>query len=217
MAGSIPVIEVCTLMTGLLSVIKVQILMTGIEPVIEDTPMTGSIPVIEVFTSMTGSLLAIEARKTDGRGLIAARPKGVRTPIRTPKKNSVQPLHAASERRAEAARPSLQAARHSHAFNRLIWRATLPDRRAEPARLSGGRAKPARPSDRRAGFARLSAHVSLSIREAYVSRAIGATVNVAPIARLTNPPPSSTTQIRKQLTGHARQTLNVPDPTIKSP
>ncbi|PLW54540.1 hypothetical protein PCANC_04212 [Puccinia coronata f. sp. avenae] len=103
----------------------------------------------------------------DFGGLIAARPKGVRTPVHTPKKNGVQPLHAALERRAEAARPSLQAARHSHAFNR---RATLPDRRAEPARLSGGRAKPARPSDRRAGFARLSAHISLSIREAYVSQ-----------------------------------------------
>ncbi|PLW54775.1 hypothetical protein PCANC_03693 [Puccinia coronata f. sp. avenae] len=102
------------------------------------------------------------------------------TPIRTPEKNGVQPLHAASERCAEAARPSPQAARHSHTFNR---RATLPDRRAEPARLSGGRAKPARPLDRRAGFARLLAHVSLSIQEAYVSRAIGATVYVAPIAR----------------------------------
>ncbi|PLW13418.1 hypothetical protein PCANC_22205 [Puccinia coronata f. sp. avenae] len=79
-------------------------------------------------------------------------------PIRTPKKNGVQPLHATSERRAEAARPSPQAARHSHAFNR---RATLPDRHAEPARLSGGRAKPARPLDRCAGFARLSAHLRL--------------------------------------------------------
>ncbi|PLW25796.1 hypothetical protein PCANC_28552 [Puccinia coronata f. sp. avenae] len=76
----------------------------------------------------------------------------------TPKKNGVQPLHAASKRRAEAACPSPQAARHSHAFNR---RTTLPDRRAEPARLSGGRAKPARPLDRRAGFARLSAHLQL--------------------------------------------------------
>ncbi|PLW49205.1 hypothetical protein PCANC_06883 [Puccinia coronata f. sp. avenae] len=142
------------------------------------------------------------------RGLIAARPKGVRTPIRTPKKNVVQPLHTASGRRAEAARPSLQAARHFHAFNR---RATLPDRHAEPARLSGGRAKPARPLDRRAGFARLSAHVSLSIREAYVSHAIGATAYVALIMRLTNPPPSSTTQIRKQMTGHARQTLTRPN------
>ncbi|PLW12839.1 hypothetical protein PCANC_19201 [Puccinia coronata f. sp. avenae] len=69
----------------------------------------------------------------------------------------------------------------------------------------------ARPSDRRAGFARLLAHVSLLIQEAYVSRAIGATVYVAPIARLTNPPPSSTTQIRKQMTGHARQTLTRPN------
>ncbi|PLW07303.1 hypothetical protein PCANC_26989 [Puccinia coronata f. sp. avenae] len=112
----------------------------------------------------------------DPWGLIAARPKGVRTPIRTPKKNGVQPLHAASERRAEAARPSPQAAHHL-----------------------------------RAGFARLSAHVSLLIQEAYVSRAIGATVYVAPIARLTNPPPSSTTQIRKQMTGHARQTLTRPN------
>ncbi|PLW49856.1 hypothetical protein PCANC_07088 [Puccinia coronata f. sp. avenae] len=54
-------------------------------------------------------------------GLIAACPKGVHTPIHTPKKNGVQPLHAASERRAEAARPSLQAARHSHAFNRRAY------------------------------------------------------------------------------------------------
>ncbi|PLW43993.1 hypothetical protein PCANC_08572 [Puccinia coronata f. sp. avenae] len=38
------------------------------------------------------------------RGLIAARPLGVRTPIRTPRKNGVQPLHAALERRAGAAR-----------------------------------------------------------------------------------------------------------------
>ncbi|PLW56728.1 hypothetical protein PCANC_01641 [Puccinia coronata f. sp. avenae] len=37
-------------------------------------------------------------------------------------------------------------------------RAGVPDRRAEPARLSGRRAKPARPLDRRAGFARLWAH-----------------------------------------------------------
>ncbi|PLW37560.1 hypothetical protein PCANC_15260 [Puccinia coronata f. sp. avenae] len=43
-------------------------------------------------------------------------------------------------------------------------------RRAEPALLSGRRAKPARPLDRRAGFARLWAHVSLSNREAYMSR-----------------------------------------------
>ncbi|PLW53863.1 hypothetical protein PCANC_09182, partial [Puccinia coronata f. sp. avenae] len=35
-------------------------------------------------------------------------------------------------------------------------RAGVPDRRAEPARLSGGRAKPARPLDRRAGLARLT-------------------------------------------------------------
>ncbi|PLW18608.1 hypothetical protein PCANC_09194, partial [Puccinia coronata f. sp. avenae] len=46
----------------------------------------------------------------------------------------------------------------------------MASRRAEPARLSGGRAKPERPLDRRAGFARLWAHVSLSNREAYVSR-----------------------------------------------
>ncbi|PLW12415.1 hypothetical protein PCANC_23393 [Puccinia coronata f. sp. avenae] len=45
----------------------------------------------------------------------------MRTPIRTPKRNGVQPLHAASERRAEAARPSLQAARHLHAFKRRAY------------------------------------------------------------------------------------------------
>ncbi|PLW37111.1 hypothetical protein PCANC_19011 [Puccinia coronata f. sp. avenae] len=45
------------------------------------------------------------------RGLIAARPKGVRTPIRTPNKHGVQPLHAPLERRAGAAR-------HVHAYNR---------------------------------------------------------------------------------------------------
>ncbi|PLW37483.1 hypothetical protein PCANC_17300 [Puccinia coronata f. sp. avenae] len=65
------------------------------------------------------------------KGLIAARPSGVRTPIRTPKKTvcsrctplwkGVQPLHAASERRAEAARPSPHAARHLHAFNRRAY------------------------------------------------------------------------------------------------
>ncbi|PLW49823.1 hypothetical protein PCASD_01634 [Puccinia coronata f. sp. avenae] len=49
------------------------------------------------------------------RGLIAG------TPIRTPKKNGVQPLHAALERRAEAARPSLKAAHHLHAFNRRAY------------------------------------------------------------------------------------------------
>ncbi|PLW04827.1 hypothetical protein PCASD_26789 [Puccinia coronata f. sp. avenae] len=87
-------------------------------------------------------------------------PKGRAHAYPHAQRNGVQPLHTASERRAEAAR-------HLHAFNR---RATLPDRRAEPARLSGGRAKPARPSDRRAGFARLSAHVSLLNREAYVSQ-----------------------------------------------
>ncbi|PLW16420.1 hypothetical protein PCANC_18955 [Puccinia coronata f. sp. avenae] len=48
----------------------------------------------------------------------------------------------------------------------------MASRRAEPARLSGGHAKPARPLDRRAGFARLWAHVSLLIQEAYVSPAI---------------------------------------------
>ncbi|PLW58066.1 hypothetical protein PCANC_00623 [Puccinia coronata f. sp. avenae] len=51
-------------------------------------------------------------------GLIAARPKGVHTPIRTPNKHGVQPLHAPLERRAGAARHSQHAARHVHAYNR---------------------------------------------------------------------------------------------------
>ncbi|PLW23198.1 hypothetical protein PCASD_14827 [Puccinia coronata f. sp. avenae] len=55
------------------------------------------------------------------RGLIAARPLGVRTPIRTPRKNGVQPLHAALERRAGAARLSPHAARHVHAYNRCAY------------------------------------------------------------------------------------------------
>ncbi|PLW25500.1 hypothetical protein PCANC_26507 [Puccinia coronata f. sp. avenae] len=54
-------------------------------------------------------------------GLIAARPSGVRTPIRTPRKNGVQPLHAALERRAGAARLSPHAARHVHAYNRRAY------------------------------------------------------------------------------------------------
>ncbi|PLW34363.1 hypothetical protein PCASD_10600 [Puccinia coronata f. sp. avenae] len=55
------------------------------------------------------------------RGLIAAHPSGVRTPIRTPRKNGVQPLHAALERRAGAARLSPHAARHVHAYNRRAY------------------------------------------------------------------------------------------------
>ncbi|PLW05418.1 hypothetical protein PCASD_25709, partial [Puccinia coronata f. sp. avenae] len=51
-------------------------------------------------------------------GLIAARPKGVRMPIRTPNKYGVQPLHAPLERHAGAARHSQHAARHVHAYNR---------------------------------------------------------------------------------------------------
>ncbi|PLW23197.1 hypothetical protein PCASD_14825 [Puccinia coronata f. sp. avenae] len=58
--------------------------------------------------------LTISLAISEYGGLIAARPKGVRTPIHTPKKNGVQPLHAASERRAEAAR-------HSHAFNKRAY------------------------------------------------------------------------------------------------
>ncbi|PLW55981.1 hypothetical protein PCANC_02976 [Puccinia coronata f. sp. avenae] len=54
-------------------------------------------------------------------GLIAARPKGVRTPIRTPKKHGVQPPHAPLERRAGAARQSPHAARHVHAYNRRAY------------------------------------------------------------------------------------------------
>ncbi|PLW29463.1 hypothetical protein PCANC_15052 [Puccinia coronata f. sp. avenae] len=92
------------------------------------------------------------------------------TPIRMPKKIGVQPLRATLERRAEAARPSPHAARHLHAFNR---RAGVQPCQTGVQSLHAcleGRAKPARPSDRRAGFARLSAHVSLSIQEAYVSQ-----------------------------------------------
>ncbi|PLW53194.1 hypothetical protein PCANC_09786 [Puccinia coronata f. sp. avenae] len=50
-------------------------------------------------------LIDIEAKR------FAARPKGVRTPIRTPNKHGVQPLHAPLERRAGAARHSQHAAR----------------------------------------------------------------------------------------------------------
>ncbi|PLW27623.1 hypothetical protein PCASD_21168 [Puccinia coronata f. sp. avenae] len=46
------------------------------------------------------------------------------------------------------------------------------------------------------------------MRQAYVSRTIGATVYVALIARLTNPPPS--TWIRKPTTGYAQRLLNGP-------
>ncbi|PLW09003.1 hypothetical protein PCANC_26132, partial [Puccinia coronata f. sp. avenae] len=84
-----------------------------------------------------------------------ARPKGVRTPIRTPKKNRVQPLHAASERRAAAARRFGKACR-----------GCTPSIGVRPCQTGvqslhaclEGRAKPARPLDRRAVFACLLAH-----------------------------------------------------------
>ncbi|PLW52190.1 hypothetical protein PCANC_10273 [Puccinia coronata f. sp. avenae] len=86
----------------------------------------------------------------DPWGLIAARPKGVRTPIRKPKKNGVQPLHAASERRAEAAR-------HLQAFNRRAYGV-----------------RPCQTGVQSLHACRLTtncvAHVSLSNQEAYVSQ-----------------------------------------------
>ncbi|PLW54418.1 hypothetical protein PCANC_04736 [Puccinia coronata f. sp. avenae] len=52
---------------------------------------------------------------------IGGTPFDVHTPIRTPRKNGVQPLHAALERRAGAARLSPHAARHVHAYNRRAY------------------------------------------------------------------------------------------------
>ncbi|PLW36773.1 hypothetical protein PCASD_13253 [Puccinia coronata f. sp. avenae] len=120
-------------------------------------------------------------------GLIAARPKGVRTPIRTPKKNGVQPLHAALERRAEAARPSPQVARHSHAFNRRAYgvqpcqtgvqslHACLEGVQSLHACLEGVQSLHALRTGVQALHAcwltsNCAAHVSLSNREAYVSQ-----------------------------------------------
>ncbi|PLW39055.1 hypothetical protein PCANC_22565 [Puccinia coronata f. sp. avenae] len=67
---------------------------------------------------------------------------------------------------------------HAYPHAQKKWRAAAARRFGKacrgctpfPARCTPWRAKPARPSDRRAGFARLSAHVSLLFREAYVSR-----------------------------------------------
>ncbi|PLW42063.1 hypothetical protein PCASD_11943 [Puccinia coronata f. sp. avenae] len=106
-------------------------------------------------------------------GLIAARPKGVRTP----KKNGVQPLHAASERRAEAARPSPQAAHHLHAFNRRAYG-------VQPFQTGVQ-----------------SLHACLEGVKSLHALRTG--VQALHACWLTNPPPSSTTQIRKQMTGHA--------------
>ncbi|PLW49859.1 hypothetical protein PCANC_07087 [Puccinia coronata f. sp. avenae] len=109
----------------------------------------------------------------DSRGLIAARPKGVCTP----KKNGVQPLHAASERRAEAARPSLQAARHSHAFNRRAYGVQPCQTGVQSlhACLEGVQSLHALRTGVQALHAcrltsNCAAHVSLSNREAYVSQ-----------------------------------------------
>ncbi|PLW15359.1 hypothetical protein PCANC_13699 [Puccinia coronata f. sp. avenae] len=66
-------------------------------------------------------MVVIQGSDSSFGGLIAARPLGVRTPIRTPRKNGVQPLHAALERRAGAARLSPHAARHVHAYNRRAY------------------------------------------------------------------------------------------------
>ncbi|PLW58096.1 hypothetical protein PCANC_04138 [Puccinia coronata f. sp. avenae] len=74
----------------------------------------------------------------DSRGLIAARPKGVHTPIRKPKKNSVQLLWKGVQR--------------LHALPRTLNAICTPSigvhvacRRAEPARLSGGACKACTP------------------------------------------------------------------------
>ncbi|PLW56851.1 hypothetical protein PCANC_01292 [Puccinia coronata f. sp. avenae] len=104
---------------------------------------------------------ALRGTKGLRRGLIAARPSArlINTACsrRTPLWKGVQGLHAIPSTLHAMCTPTIGV----HMASR---RAGVPDRRAEPARLSGGRAKPARPLDRRAGLARLS------IREAYVSR-----------------------------------------------
>ncbi|PLW54699.1 hypothetical protein PCANC_11650 [Puccinia coronata f. sp. avenae] len=106
-------------------------------------------------------------------------------PIRTPKKNGVQPLHTASERRAEAARPSPQAACHSHAFNRRAYG-------VQPCQTGVQ-----------------SLHACLEGVQSL--HALWTGVQALHACRLTNPPPSSTTQIRKQMTGYAQQTLTRPN------
>ncbi|PLW20442.1 hypothetical protein PCANC_08317 [Puccinia coronata f. sp. avenae] len=126
-------------------------------------------------------------------GLIAARPKGVCTPINTPKKNGVQagtPLQKGVQRLH--ALPC-----RLHAFNRRAYGVQPCQTGVQSlhACLEGVQ----------------SLHALQTGVQALHACWLTATVYVAPIARLTNPPPSSTTQIRKQLTGHARQTLTRPN------
>ncbi|PLW04582.1 hypothetical protein PCASD_00976 [Puccinia coronata f. sp. avenae] len=113
--------------------------------------------------------------------ILTARPKGVCTPINTPKKNGVQPgtplrkgvqrLHALPCR--------------LHAFNRRAYG-------VQPCQTGVQ-----------------SLHACLEGVQSLHALQTG--VQALHACRLTNPPPSSTTQIRKQLTGHARQTLTRPN------
>ncbi|PLW39038.1 hypothetical protein PCANC_22573 [Puccinia coronata f. sp. avenae] len=115
-------------------------------------------------------------------GFVSTKAKGVRTPIRTPKKNRVQPLNAALERRAEAARPSPQAARHLHAFNRLAYG-------VQPCQTGVQ-----------------SLHACLEGLKSL--NALRKGVQALHACQLTNPPP--TTSICKRTTGHAQRLLNGP-------
>ncbi|PLW50597.1 hypothetical protein PCANC_06932 [Puccinia coronata f. sp. avenae] len=118
--------------------------------------------------------------------ILTARPKGVCTPINTPKKNGVQP-----------STPLRKGVQRLHAFNRRAYGVQPCQTGVQSlhACLEGVQ----------------SLHALQTGVQALHACRLTATVYVAPIARLTNPPPSSTTQIRKQLTGHARQTLTRPN------
>ncbi|PLW23529.1 hypothetical protein PCANC_28260, partial [Puccinia coronata f. sp. avenae] len=109
---------------------------------------------------------------TEG-GLIAARPKGVRTPPQTPKKKGVRGLHAFFLGVQSPARHPPHAARHVHAYNRRAHgqQACGRARRACRACTPVWKAcKACTPFGRACRLCTPVAHVSLSIREAYVSR-----------------------------------------------
>ncbi|PLW39261.1 hypothetical protein PCASD_05356 [Puccinia coronata f. sp. avenae] len=143
----------------------------------------------DYLTFMLAEVTKLESERQDGLwGLIAARPKGVRTPPQTPKKKGVRGLHAFFLGVQSPARHPPHAARHVHAYNRRAHgqQACGRARRACRACTPVWKAcKACTPFGRACRLCTPVAHVSLSIREAYVSRAIGATVYVVPIARLT--------------------------------
>ncbi|PLW46770.1 hypothetical protein PCANC_09571 [Puccinia coronata f. sp. avenae] len=121
-------------------------------------------------------------------GLIAARLKGVRTPMRTPKKKTA----------CSRCTPLRKGAQRLHALPRRLHAICTPSIDVRPCQTGVQ-----------------SLHACLEGVQSL--HALWTGVQALHACRLTNPPPSSTTQIRKQMTGHARQTLTRPNHQGKPP